>query len=127
MNDGTKSDTLIVTYGREFSEAVKAKEILEKSGVSVDIMKLNLILPLQQQAIDTALEYKNILFAEEGVSRGGVGESMLLSLTRGKFSGNFKLVAVENTIIAQGTVAEQIKILGLDGQSLAGAIMEGID
>ena len=60
-----KTDIAIVTYGRLFSYACKAKEKLRNKGINVSIIKLNQIKPISKNAIETINRYTKIFFFED--------------------------------------------------------------
>lgn len=110
---------LIVTYGREFEQALKCSEESAGEGVSVDILKLNIIIPLESAAVEAAAKYKRILFAEEGSLVGGVGETMGRALEELEYKGEYRIVAAENIVLETGTIDEQLRDLKLDAASLS--------
>ncbi|MCL1788801.1 MAG: 1-deoxy-D-xylulose-5-phosphate synthase [Oscillospiraceae bacterium] len=67
-----KNDKLMITYGR----------IIEKIPRDCDRLQLVRVKPLPEEAIQIAMAYNDIVFFEEGVERGGIGEAFLLELTR---------------------------------------------
>lgn len=119
-----KSNTLIVTYGREFEQVIKACALLEKDGVFADILKLNLILPLDPDAVTAAAGYKRVLFAEEGSLSGGIAERMGRALASERYKGEYQIVAADRIALETGTIAEQLEDLSLDAKSLAQAVKE---
>ena len=116
MKKGAKN--LIITYGREFAEVVEAAQILNVNGKPCDILKLNIIAPVNDAAIKAAFKYRKIVFAEEGNVSGGAGEHFLHKLVENGFRGSIKLCGANNSAIAQATVEEQLRINGLDSDSL---------
>lgn len=102
-------ENLIVTYGRETQNALKT---------CCDVLSLWRIKPISPDAIKLASEYKNILFAEEGMLRGGISEAFLARLNENGFKGKYKAVGADDTFIKQATVEQSIKALKLDGESL---------
>ncbi len=76
---------MIVTYGRIFSNACLALEELKSRGISVRIIKLNRIKPVDKAAVLEAAKAKHLYFFEEGIQQGGLAEHfyfccMILSL-----------------------------------------------
>ena len=57
---------LLVTYGRLFSYACKAKEKLAEMGIEICILKLCKIKPIDKAAVQFASEFKNIWFFAVG-------------------------------------------------------------
>lgn len=117
------ADTVIVTYGRLFSEAARAAKILNENGVKVKVLKLNRIKPIDEDAINAVLDAKNIFFYEEGVRSGGTGEKFATTLLQKGYKGGYELVAVEDCFVKQAKVPELIKMYKMDGESIAENIM----
>ncbi len=112
------SKIALVTYGRLFSELVIAKKQLEDVGVSVDIIKLNLLAPLPNDFIETIERYENIIFVEEGISVGGIAQQVASKLMIRGYKGRYISRAIEN-FVPQADVSSSIKNLGLDSESIA--------
>ena len=116
---GSSSDTLVITYGKEFSEVLPLKEKAD-----VDLLKLNTIIPIPEEAVKNCLKYRHILFAEEGILHGGIGETFRSMLDDAGFNGTFTQVAVEDIRQKQATVKECLVRCGLDTDSLLKKIEE---
>lgn len=101
--------SLVVTYGRETEEALRT---------SADVLSLCRIKPLPMEAVHIACAYEKILFAEEGMKRGGIGEQFAELLREKKFAGRYSICAVDDVFVKQATVGETISALKLDGASL---------
>ncbi len=111
---GGSSKKLVVTYGKLFAEALKAKE--EKK--ELNILKLNKIYPLDSAITNFALDFDEIYFFEEGVKKGGIAEHFAARLTESGYKGNLKIKALENTFVSQMKVADAISENGLDYKSI---------
>ncbi|MFQ9792953.1 MAG: transketolase C-terminal domain-containing protein [Acutalibacteraceae bacterium] len=79
------AEHVIVTYGRIFSNACLALEELKSRGISVRIIKLNRIKPVDKAAVLEAAKAKHLYFFEEGIQQGGLADififcCMILSL-----------------------------------------------
>lgn len=116
--------TLLITYGREYDQAVQAQWILQQQGKKVDILKLIKISPLPAECIALAKKYRNIFFLEEGVKRGGIGEYFLSGLAQLRYRGNFEICGIEQPFIPPMTITAALKRCGLDAQSIADRILE---
>lgn len=114
-----KAKVLLMTYGRTFSEVLKAKEILQQHKVFADIIKLNRVQPLDKEviaAIDRK-QYSDVYFFEEGVTNGGVGE-YVGTLLAGK-PLHYHLKAIDNPIVKQAKVPAALDKLGLSAKAMA--------
>ncbi len=116
IKSSKQSDIAIVTYGRCFAESFKAKEKLLNDGIDVDIIKLNVVSPIDEKVIEKINSYKQILFIEEGIKNGGIGMQIMSRLNR--FDGTFDLVAIDEVSVKQASVAETLNNLGLDCEAI---------
>ena len=114
---GKDADTLIVSYGRIFAETLEAQQLLKKRGISADLIKLNVIFPVDMAAIWQALKYRYILFVEEGIEYGGINEHFLKLLIEREYKGDYEVSAI-TSFVKHGTVAELLKDCGLDARSI---------
>ncbi len=111
---GSGKDAVIVTYGRIFSHAAQAKEILEEKGKKVTVIKLNRIKPISEAAVEKAAEFERVYFFEEGIETGGIGEMFFFMLRDFGFKGDFELTGIKDKFVPQSTVDEALSDLGLD-------------
>jgi len=116
------SDALIVTYGRLFCEALKARDILASIGKNVCILKLCRIKPIDPEAVKAAEDFKNIYFFEEGMRSGSVADTMRDMLDDIGYSGSYHVRAVENIYVKHASVQSTLRSLGLDAEGMAAAI-----
>lgn len=121
-----RPDLLIVTYGRILAEVDEAAKELKKQGIYCDILKLNLINPVNDEAITIARRYSRILFVEEGIRQGGIGEHYLANLLSSGYSGRYDIAAVETNSIRHMKVKEQLALAGLDATSLIKRIQDEV-
>lgn len=121
-----RAQTLLITYGRLFSYACKAKERLFKKGIDVCILKLGRIKPIPKEAVTESMRYPYIFFFEEGMAAGGVGEHFMYELSRCRWDGKYTLTAIDNRFVQHATVESSLKALKLDDSGMADVISKGI-
>lgn len=114
----TSNVNVVVTYGHITNEVLKARELWEKEGKQVSVLKLNRIFPLEKEVFQILSQYRQVLFVEEGIKTGGLGQFVGASLLEQGFSGQYRICAVENRFVPQATVAQAIQACGLDSASL---------
>lgn len=112
------ADTVIVTYGRLFSEAAKAANILLKKGKKVKILKLNRIKPIDMDAVDAVIDSKHILFYEEGVRSGGIGEKFAALLLQKGYKGTYDITAIDDCFVKQAKIPDLMKEYKFDCDSI---------
>ncbi|HBI51860.1 MAG TPA: 1-deoxy-D-xylulose-5-phosphate synthase [Ruminococcaceae bacterium] len=112
---GKTSDTLVVTYGR------LAQNV---SGIDgADTLTLLKIFPIPEEAAETAAQYKRVLFFEEGMKNGGIGEKFLYAIYERGFSGKYRITALDFPPAA-ADVETQLYRAGLDRESIVRAVNE---
>ncbi len=112
------ADTVIVTYGRLFSEAAKAANLLLKKGKKVKILKLNRIKPIDMDAVDAVIDSKHIFFYEEGVRSGGIGEKFAALLLQKGYKGTYDITAIDDCFVKQAKIPELMKEYKFDCDSI---------
>ena len=119
-------DNVIVTYGRTFSYACRAKKILDEQGIEVCLLKLCRIKPINTQTVNFASCFKNVWFFEEGIKNGGIAKNFsdLLALT--DFTGNYHIKAINDKFVKQMSVIQALAMLKLDAQGIADVIKKDL-
>ena len=111
--------TAIVSYGIEVAEALDAAELLQEAGIAADVYKMVVINPIEQQLVDDLCRYDRILFAEEGIASGGIGEHLLVKLFAAGFRGEYLHAALPETGIDHAQTDELRAMYGIDAKGLA--------
>lgn len=109
----------LVSYGTLLAEVLKASSIVAKQGLATDVYQMVWVNPLEEKLVEELLAYKHIIFAEETVAHGGVGEHLALRLMQKGYKGSFTQLAVPETGIDHAEVDEIRAQVGLDGESIA--------
>ncbi len=118
---------LAVTYGRIFGHLCQAAERLHAGGMPVSMLKLGMVKPLDGEAVCFAAGYKHIVFFEEGVRRGGIGEYLCSELEAQGWQGAFDIVAVEDEFVQHAPVNSSLAKLGLDADGMYRILTEKIN
>ena len=116
--------TLLISYGRIFSEVRAAAKLLAESKKPVDLLKLCRIAPLPEECIRLARKYETIYFVEEGVRNGGIGEHFLGALAQVRYRGRMTIHAVDDPFVPQMSVQSAIRRCGFDAKAIAKAVAE---
>ncbi len=116
--------TLLITYGRITANVLEAARLLAEKGQKVSVLKLNRIKPIDIKCVETALPYYRVLFFEEGVPHGGVGEWFGSQLAEHGFARRYELHAIdENPGVC--SVSSGLHKAGLDVEGILRAVEEG--
>jgi transketolase len=92
----TGTDLSIVATGHCVWESLKAAEELERKGISVEVLNIHTIKPLDETAIlQSVAKTRKVLTAEEHQLNGGLGDSIAQLLAR-KLPTPMEMVAVQD-------------------------------
>lgn len=116
---GKRGGTLAVSYGRLSANMTAAAREASQRGEPVDWLRLVRISPIPEEALRTSLSYKRVVFFEEGILQGGIGERFGAALLEMGYSGGFEIVGVDGQFVPAGTVAQQLELFGLDRASMS--------
>ena len=112
LNEGT--DVTIIATGHLVWEAVQAAEALEEKGISVDLINIHTIKPLDEEAIVNSVKVTGcVVTAEEHNVIGGLGESVA-----SKCPAPQEFVAVNDVFGESGTPARLMKKYHLDADAI---------
>ena len=120
-------DFTIVTYGVDVNTAISAAGTLEKDGISVGIVKLGCICPINTDIINAikgaVVKSGRLLVLEECSRRGGAGESIVALLTSLRVKLKCAILLNTGDIFPPcGDVNDLRKLCGIDSESVCGAI-----
>lgn len=74
-------DVSIITYGRTVQMSLQAAEKLEKEGISVEVIDLRTLVPLDKEAIiATARKTRRVVIVHEAVKYGGFGGELVSTI-----------------------------------------------
>lgn len=115
---GAKPRLLLVTYGKLGVQAVQAAQTLSQQGVPTAVLKLLRLLPFCEEAVEQAMQAEYVLFAEEGIESGGIGQMFGSRLLENGFQGHYRVLAVHDRFVEQATPDRALALCGLDAQSM---------
>ena len=70
------------------------------------------------------LQYDKIIFAEEAVQNGGIGERMASALLKMNFKGQYRHIGASGNGLTHAKIGELRQIFGLDAKALQDAMKE---
>lgn len=117
-------NVLLITYGRISAEILSAAKALKEKDISVSVLILNQIKPIETFAVKLSLGYNNIFFYEEAIKSGSVGQSFADLLFEKNYKGKFEHIAVNDEFVPHASVASLIKRYHLDSESIVNKILE---
>ena len=119
LSEGT--DVTLVATGHLVWEAIQAGYMLEKEGISAEVINIHTIKPLDQGAILNSIGKTGcIVTAEEHNYLGGLGESIARVLAQNHPAPQ-EFVATQDTFGESGTPAQLMEKYGLNANAIAEA------
>ncbi len=115
-------DAAILAFGRMVSYARVAADLLAEEGLSVRVVDMRWVKPLDEEAIRAASETRAILTVEDGVRIGGAGEGVVEVLSRQRSDTPIATLGLPDAFVAQGKVDQLFAELGLDAPAIAAAL-----
>ena len=114
------TDIAILAVGKMVHEAERASVILEKVGISVELVNGRFIKPLDTAMIDQLSEkFDSIVTLEDNSVVGGFGAAVAEYLAQNNRSTGLKIIGIPDEFVGQGTQEELFEELQLDGKGLA--------
>ena len=116
LKEGT--DVTIIATGLMVNEAIEASKVLEAEGISVELINMHTIKPLDKAAIVAAAKKTGcIVTAEEHNVIGGLGDAVCDAVCE-EYPVPVVKVGVEDTFGKSGPAVELLHIFGLDADNI---------
>ena len=113
-------DVAIVAIGTMANVALRAAE---RSKHSVAVYDLRYAKPLDEELLrEVGERFMRVITIEDGIIRGGVGEAVVVHLSREGFTPRVKNLGIDDCFVEQGKPAELYADCGYDEEALLGAI-----
>ena len=109
----------MVSYADEVEDVLTAAKLLGKENVPCDVYKIVKIYPFTPELISEISRYDVVLFAEECVACGGIGEHLETALRKAGWQGAYIHRGVEDVRLPHATVPQIKQSTGLDAGHLA--------
>ena len=116
------SDVTIIACGHMVWKSIEAVEELKKKGISVDLINMHTIKPLDHSAIlDSVRKTGCIVTAEEHMANGGLGEAVAQVLSR-NYPCPQEFVAVNDSFGESGKPMDLMDKYGIGTSNLVSAV-----
>ena len=121
----TGKDITLAGYGMEINELLSAADQLAGQGIQAEVLKWNVITPLDcTLAVESVKKTGALLVAEECAEQGGVGQRALAALEEAGVPARTALVNCGAGYVPHGAVSLLKRDLGLDGAGVFRRAME---
>ncbi len=117
------NDVAIIATGIMVGEALKAAEILEKSGLKAMVINIHTLKPIDEEIILKAAECGAIITAEEHTIIGGLGSAVAEVLAEKKPTP-MKRIGIKDKFGQSGKPEELLKLYNLTAEDIVKAAKE---
>lgn len=125
---GPSGDVTIVACGVMVAEALKAAEELQKAGLSVQVVNMSTIKPLDTKVLDTAAEHSRLIVTvEEHFLAGGLGSACVEYLSNLRKRPQVCMLGVEDRFGQSGDPDELLDFYGLRASNIVAAVKKTLD
>ena len=122
---GSRTDVLLIGYGRTYDNLYRAKKKAEQQGIFCDLLKLTQIFPLPELVLELCCSYQHILFFEEAYYYGGISQLLGDALMQKGYHGSYQRIAPKQ-FIPQATISSQLEQIGLSETAIFQTIQETV-
>lgn len=121
----TGKDVTIITSGRMLKRAEEISNLLDAQNISVHILELPTVYPLNENAIIEATNRtKFVITLEDNIKSGGIGEHISKIILEAGVLCKFKAFGFPQEPIVHGTTDELDKKYGVDAKSVSEYIVK---
>lgn len=113
----------LVSYGVLAEEIIAACDLLQQKKVSSDCYKLVQLYPLPEGLCEVLQVYDCILFAEDSIRTGSIGEQLGFAMQQQGWHGTFLLHGVDNTHLLHANVPQLRRDQQLDAAALVNDVL----
>jgi 1-deoxy-D-xylulose-5-phosphate synthase len=118
-------DVAVFAFGTLLADAEQAAEQAALIGVSTAVYDMRFAKPLDKELIvEAGRKFKRIVTVEDGIIRGGAGESVVKVLHDNHIYTPVTTLGIDDKFVEHGTIAELRHICGYGIDDILHAIVE---
>ena len=116
-------DVAILAVGSMVNYAEKAVAILKENGISIELINMRFIKPLDTQLLDEiALKHEKVVTIEENSLPGGFGSAVIEYFNDKNYKNDILRIGIPDKFIDHGTQAELHKQISIDPSGIVSQI-----
>ena len=115
----TGNDVVFLAVGSMVQFAMKAAEALSNDGISVEVINMRFVKPLDESMLDeVADQHKKIITLEENTIVGGFGAAVLEYFSLKGYKNDLLRIGLPDEFVEHGTQAELYRMLEIDTKGI---------
>ncbi len=116
-------DVCVIAVGNIYEEASKARIKFKEEGKRITLVNARFIKPLDTEMIkDMASKHKAIIVVEEGIKKGGYGESVEIFIQENNLNVEVETIAIEDKFIEHGKVDQLRTQIGISSDDIVSKV-----
>lgn len=116
----TGTDAALLAVGSMVYPSLKAAELLNKAGISVEVVNMRYVKPLDTAALDEIVKrHTKIVLLEENAIAGGFGSGVLEYFAEKNYKPDTLQIGLPDCFVDHGTQDELHKILKMDAEGIS--------
>lgn len=118
-------DLCILSAGNMLEKALTTRELLKEHNINAAVVNMRTLFPVDRKYITSLAEkYPLLVTLEDGIRRGGFGESVASVLSDTDLDTKLLIKAHENPVVPHGNPEILYKHCGLDAETIAQDIIK---
>lgn len=118
----------VLTIGNVSCDAMQAAEELAEKGVSVEVVDMRFVKPLDEQVLHSvAGRFGHIVTVEDGTIEGGLGSAVLEFLADNGYTNRVTRLGIGDSFVPHGTIAQLHHLCGYDAQAIVDAVEKSLE
>mgnify|MGYP002466078231 FL=1 len=126
LHKNENATIVLVSYADELTDVLQAAQELKQKDIVCDVLKLVKLYPFTEKVLDELIKYQKILFAEECIANGSIGEHLECALQQKGWNGCFIHLSVRDVRLPHASVAQIKQATGLDAASLVQTVQMAV-
>ena len=120
-------DAALLTFSLLTDEALKAAELLNKKGISLEVIDASCIKPLDEKTLERLHQSGvPVITAEESILAGGFGSAVLETCAEKGWRLPVRTLGIRDRFVSHGRRDGLLTAQGLDAAALAQAVQEAL-
>ena len=120
-------DITLVSYGILINDVLEAAELLAGEGIQAEVVKLNVITPLDPELVlESVKKTKVLLTAEDSAAHGSVGERLAAAVAEAGLNAKVLCRTSGDKFVTHGALSCLKQELGLDSAGIFRAALEEV-